>query len=331
MRVLRIKIFIIFITLIFAGLTHIKCQLFLFNIISDLYEKNLIQPSIPKKIHYVWVGGPVPENIQKNIKDWQKKMPDYQIKRWDERNCNVNDNPFVREAYQKKEWRFVSDWCRLKALDKEGGIYLDTDMKINRSFISLLTEDLVLTNERKGRLSAGIIGVVKDHPFIKKIIDYYRAQTKFRDIPSPQIWTDVFLETKETLTSYKIYPSNVLMFNFKGGENRTEHLYNNGSMDDNTCSYWNVFFQKRFLSEYGICLKNCHNKIQFKEFLIPLRLKRYYTVKQNKNGCFEATNNKGLFTQTEKMDSLYFLTIKNTLNQQEKFVCLKNACVPYIK
>lgn len=72
-------------------------------------------------------------------------MPDYEIKKWDETNCNVNVYPFLKDAYAKKEWRFVSDWCRLVALKKEGGIYLDTDIYLNRLLTPLLTKDLILT------------------------------------------------------------------------------------------------------------------------------------------------------------------------------------------
>ena len=72
---------------------------------------------IPKIIHYCWFGGnPLPELAEKCIASWKKYCPDYEIKRWDESNFDINYNDYVREAYEAKKWAFVSDVVRLYAL-----------------------------------------------------------------------------------------------------------------------------------------------------------------------------------------------------------------------
>ena len=69
---------------------------------------------IPKIIHYCWFGGnPLPELAQKCIESWKKYCPDYEIKRWDETNFDLNYNDYVREAYEAKKWAFVTDIVRL--------------------------------------------------------------------------------------------------------------------------------------------------------------------------------------------------------------------------
>ena len=138
------------------------------EIINFLYEKDILSSPIPKKIHYVWVGGEETADVKKIVASWKEKMPDYEIKKWDETTCNISANAFVREAYDKKMWRYVSDWCRLEALLNEGGIYLDVDTYINKSLKPLLKYDLVLTLERKESLSAGIIAVKKKSSIYKK-------------------------------------------------------------------------------------------------------------------------------------------------------------------
>lgn len=44
------------------------------------------EENIPKIIHYCWfLGGNKPELLKKCINSWQKYMPDYQIKEWNEK------------------------------------------------------------------------------------------------------------------------------------------------------------------------------------------------------------------------------------------------------
>ena len=84
-----------------------------------------------KIIHYCWFGGKkIPNSVKKCIKTWKKYLPDYEIKEWNEENFDVNVCPFVKEAYENKKWAMVSDYARIYALYQDGGIYLDTDVKI---------------------------------------------------------------------------------------------------------------------------------------------------------------------------------------------------------
>lgn len=94
---------------------------------------------IPKRIHYCWFGrGPMPELALKCIESWHKYMPDWQYKLWNEDNFEVDSTPYTKEAYEAKKYAFVSDFVRLVALRNEGGVYLDTDVEVFRSFEPLL-------------------------------------------------------------------------------------------------------------------------------------------------------------------------------------------------
>lgn len=97
---------------------------------------------IPKVIHYCWFGGnAIPDNLQQCIDSWQRIMPDYEIIRWDENNYDVNKCEYIKEAYEEKKWAFVSDFARLDICYTYGGIYLDTDVEVIKSFDDLLTLD----------------------------------------------------------------------------------------------------------------------------------------------------------------------------------------------
>ena len=97
---------------------------------------------IPKTIHYCWFGrGEKPEIVKKCIDTWKDKLSDYEIIEWNEDNFDINQNDYVKEAYKAKKFAFVSDYVRVYALYNYGGIYLDTDVEVFKSF------DDVLDNE----------------------------------------------------------------------------------------------------------------------------------------------------------------------------------------
>ena len=80
---------------------------------------------IPKIIHYIWLGGkPLPKIAEKCIKSWKKYCPDYEIKRWDESNIDLNKYSFAKDAYESKKYAFASDVFRTDILFSEGGVEL---------------------------------------------------------------------------------------------------------------------------------------------------------------------------------------------------------------
>lgn len=91
---------------------------------------------IPRVIHYCWFGrAEKTPLILQCIDTWRHTMPDYELKEWNEQNFDIEHAaPFVREAYEARQWAFVADYVRLYALYSEGGIYMDTDVKTIRRF-----------------------------------------------------------------------------------------------------------------------------------------------------------------------------------------------------
>lgn len=95
---------------------------------------------IPKKIHYCWFGkSPMPDLAQKCIATWHEHMPDWEYKLWNEDNFDVFSVPYAKEAYEAHKFAFVSDYVRLFALCNEGGLYLDVDFEVFKSFDDLLS------------------------------------------------------------------------------------------------------------------------------------------------------------------------------------------------
>ena len=90
---------------------------------------------IPKIIHWCWLSGdPIPQKIQNCIDSWKKYLPDYEIKCWTTKEFNVNSVKYVKSAFEQKKWAFCADYIRAYALYNEGGIYLDSDVQVLKSF-----------------------------------------------------------------------------------------------------------------------------------------------------------------------------------------------------
>ena len=88
---------------------------------------------IPKIIHYCWFGGnPLPKLAQKCLDSWKKYFPDYEIKEWNEQNFDVEQNAYAKYCYEQKMWAYLSDYVRLAVVEREGGLYFDTDVEVVR-------------------------------------------------------------------------------------------------------------------------------------------------------------------------------------------------------
>ena len=116
---------------------------------------------IPKIIHYCWFGkNPLPDDARDCIESWKKNCPDYEIKEWNEENFDINTCAYVKEAYDKKKWAFITDFVRLKVLYDYGGIYMDTDVEVCKSLDPLLKWDAFSGFESDNNIPTGTIGAI---------------------------------------------------------------------------------------------------------------------------------------------------------------------------
>lgn len=130
---------------------------------------------IPKKLHYVWVGGAeIPAKYQAFIENWSRLMPGWEIIRWDETNFDIeNSSNYCRQAYEQKRWAFVSDYIRVKVLYDHGGIYLDTDEEMVQSLDCFVECTAFFGLEAGARLQAGVFGCQAKNHIVGQILAYY--------------------------------------------------------------------------------------------------------------------------------------------------------------
>lgn len=133
--------------------------------------------SIPKKIHYCWFGRqPLPKSVSNCIASWKHYCPDYEIIQWNESNFDVNAIRYTREAYEKKQWAFVSDYARIKIIYENGGIYLDTDVELIKPLNSLLQYEGFMGFQNRETIATGLgFGAVARHPVIRALLEDYKT------------------------------------------------------------------------------------------------------------------------------------------------------------
>lgn len=138
---------------------------------------------IPKIIHYTWFSGePFPERIQRCIDTWHCHMPDYEYVCWDSERILEVDSIWVDEALAERKWAFAADYVRLYAVYKYGGIYLDTDCFIYKSFDELLNNKSFIGKENsihfencsmEVHLSSHCFGAEAGDYFVGRCLSFY--------------------------------------------------------------------------------------------------------------------------------------------------------------
>lgn len=157
---------------------------------------------IPKKIHYCWIGGnPLTPLAKKCIASWKTFCPDYEIICWNESNYDFTKHPYMKQALEAKKWGFVPDYARLDIIYQYGGIYLDTDVEIIRSWDELLNEEAFCGHESDSTIALGLgFGSVAGNPMILEMrneydkISFVKADGTFNLTPSPYYQTHFFLQ-----------------------------------------------------------------------------------------------------------------------------------------
>ena len=118
----------------------------------------------------------MPQMAKDCIASWHKFMPDWEYKLWNEENFNANSIPYTKEAYEAGKYAFVSDYVRLFALEKEGGIYIDVDFEVYKPFDDLLNYDAFagIEGSKHQPVMMGICASVPHGQWVTEILNAYK-------------------------------------------------------------------------------------------------------------------------------------------------------------
>lgn len=172
------------------------------EIYRHFFEKySLLSPiskseEIPHIIHIIWGGPPFPPTSIANLTSWMALHPDWTVKFWTDdihRPIPVEgmeihlfdeilSSSKIRPYFEKSSnWGEKSDLLRYEILYREGGVYIDHDVKCLHSFAPL--NNLVSfyasiepfhkspIHESSLTLTNCLIGVKPNHPILSKTLD----------------------------------------------------------------------------------------------------------------------------------------------------------------
>lgn len=176
------------------------------------------QPLIPKIIHQIWLGSPLPEKYKMLQATWIKHHPDWHYILWTDEDIEALglENKKLYDA--TTNWGKKSDIARLEILDRFGGLYVDTDFECVRPFdvfhhccdfyAGLNCGPTVL-------ILNGLMGAAPGHPVIKRSLEKLKANEGMPDNymnimygTGPGLITEAFKELTPTSKNRTvIFPS----------------------------------------------------------------------------------------------------------------------------
>jgi mannosyltransferase OCH1-like enzyme len=205
---------------------------------------------IPQKIHYCWLSGEsMPISIQKCMTTWKTVMPEYEFVLWDQNRFDINSIAFISEACKYKLWAFAADYIRAYALYNEGGIYLDTDVIVKKSFNDFMNygffsaidchygiktmryerklkyriePDNIVSNIPWLGIQAAIMGSEPRHIFLRDILDFYE-DNQYALVPNNYNRTSTLFEE----IAPEIYANIAFKYGFKRDKNGIQYLAEN--------------------------------------------------------------------------------------------------------
>lgn len=150
---------------------------------------------IPKIIHCCWLSNdPFPDSIRMCIDSWKEYLPDYELMLWNYERFPRGKSKWVDQAFDNHKYAFAADYIRLYALYHYGGIYLDSDVEVLRTFDELLGLPYFIGQEKTPfGIEAATLGFPPKSQFVKDLLDRYenrhfvKTDGSFDEEPLPRI------------------------------------------------------------------------------------------------------------------------------------------------
>ncbi|WP_309045801.1 glycosyltransferase family 32 protein [Marinobacter sediminicola] len=162
-------------------------------------------------IHGIWLGKKMSPLGHACVDDWRKQGFNYRL--WTESDTEIlqwiEGCRFARECFRRGLYAFVTDYLRLKILQKFGGLYLDLDVTIRRNPFPLF-QDLMFAvgYEADSRIGTCAIFAQKNSKILAELISFYEAGIWTSPLYiGPHIFTEILIDSSVCdLEPSKIFP-----------------------------------------------------------------------------------------------------------------------------
>lgn len=127
-------------------------------------------------LHTFWFSGEEkPDLYKKCIESQRRYCPGFEIVEWNAQNYDVTKNRYMREAFERRKWAFVSDYARLDVIYRYGGIYMDMDVELLAPITRLLAADSFFCRQEDGFIELGSgFGAKAGDALIGEMLDTYK-------------------------------------------------------------------------------------------------------------------------------------------------------------
>jgi mannosyltransferase OCH1-like enzyme len=128
---------------------------------------------IPKILHHIWVGPPMPERLNPYVESWRTLHPEWEHLLWTGFDDLENQAYYDRaEKITPHVGQLRADLARYEILYRHGGVYVDCDLEALRPIDDLLDVEGFAGWEQDGRwVNNAIIGCAPFHPLMRACID----------------------------------------------------------------------------------------------------------------------------------------------------------------
>lgn len=150
-----------------------------------------------KILHFCWFGSPLPTDVSSRLDRWQKLHPSWTIRQWNESNINVSGCAYAEACLQRRDWAYLSDYVRLQALAKEGGVYLDTDVELLKPLDVFIDDSFHIGYMHNCALGTALMISPPQHPLLLNLIAQYQTLPSNCGINNNAILTEFFLKHVE--------------------------------------------------------------------------------------------------------------------------------------
>jgi mannosyltransferase OCH1-like enzyme len=146
----------------------------------------MVSAMIPRTLHMIWVGSPLPSHLARCVGSWVEKHPHWDHRLWGDSDLDWIPNRDIFDAAERlvpadAVGQFRADIARYAILERFGGLYVDVDTEALRCVDPALTGHTAFAAAEDPRwVGNTYLAAVAGHPVMRDLVDGIRESVARR-------------------------------------------------------------------------------------------------------------------------------------------------------